>query len=53
MSVGEVADLLRVHDQTIWRWLKSGKLPGTKVGHSWRIDPDDVRKLLPHQNEED
>src|SRR3954467_8471150 len=33
----EVAKLLSVHTNTVQRWIKSGKLPSTKIGREYRI----------------
>ncbi len=38
MTVREVAVYLRVTEKTIYRLLKQGKIPATRVGHSWRFD---------------
>ena len=38
----EVADLLDLHPNTIYRLLQSGKLPARKVGGSWRIYKKDL-----------
>ena len=38
MTVDEVADYLRVTEKTIYRLLKRGKIPATKVGNQWRFD---------------
>ncbi len=37
MTVGEVADYLRVTKKTIYRLLERGKIPATKVGNQWRF----------------
>jgi len=37
MTVEEAADYLRVGKKTIYRLLKQGKIPATKVGHQWRF----------------
>ncbi|MBE9482694.1 MAG: response regulator [Chloroflexi bacterium] len=38
MTVREVAVYLRVTEKTIYRLLRQGKIPATRVGHSWRFD---------------
>ncbi|MFC1991323.1 response regulator [Chloroflexota bacterium] len=38
MTVQEIADYLRVTEKTIYRQLKRGSIPATRVGHSWRFD---------------
>lgn len=37
LTVEEVAAFLRTTPNTIYRWLRSGKLPGVKLGKEWRI----------------
>jgi chromosome partitioning protein len=37
LSTEEVAKLLSVHTNTVARWIKSGKLPSTKIGREYRI----------------
>lgn len=37
LTVTEVADKLRTTPNTIYRWLRAGKLPGVKIGKEWRI----------------
>ena len=37
MTVQELADYLRVTEKTIYRLLKRGKIPATKVGRQWRF----------------
>jgi excisionase family DNA binding protein len=41
----EVAKILKVHENTVWRWLKAGTLKGAKIGDSWRV----LRSDLPNQ----
>lgn len=33
----EAAEWLEVHPQTVYRLLRSGELPGRKIGQQWRI----------------
>jgi len=46
MTVEEVADYLRVTDKTIYRLLRQGKIPATKVGNQWRFDTDAIDRWL-------
>jgi len=46
MTVEEVADYLRVTKKTIYRLLRQGKIPATKVGHQWRFDKAAIDKWL-------
>jgi excisionase family DNA binding protein len=38
MTVGELADYLRVTKKTIYRLLEQGNIPAAKVGQQWRFD---------------
>jgi excisionase family DNA binding protein len=43
----ELADLLRVHRQTVYRELRAGNLPGViKIGNQWRIPKNAALKAL-------
>jgi excisionase family DNA binding protein len=49
LKVSEVADRLRVRQETVRRWLKEGKLRGTLLGGSrsgYRIPESEVERLL-------
>ena len=49
MTLEEVAAYLRVTKKTIYRLLKQGKIPATKVSHQWRFEKARIDKWL-HQN---
>jgi excisionase family DNA binding protein len=36
-SVPEAAELLKVSEWTIWKWLQTGKLQGSKIGGDRRV----------------
>ena len=38
MTVAELSEYLRVHPSTIYKLLRSGDLPGFKVGSDWRFN---------------
>lgn len=42
----EVAELLGVHVKTVYRWFRSGALPGAKVGGTWRISAVALERLV-------
>lgn len=40
LTISEVAALLSVSEQTVYRMARAHELPGaTRVGNSWRVDP--------------
>lgn len=45
LTVKEVATELNVHTMTILRNLNNGKIKGVKIGHSWRINEDELKRL--------
>jgi excisionase family DNA binding protein len=46
LSLEDVARRLQVSDQTVRRWIKSGKLAAYKPGLEWRIKPSDLEEFL-------
>lgn len=42
LSIAEAADFLSVAQETVRRHLRDGRLPGRKVGGTWRIDFADL-----------
>jgi len=46
MTLEEVAAYLRVTKKTIYRLLKQGKIPASKVGHQWRFDKASINEWL-------
>jgi MerR family transcriptional regulator, light-induced transcriptional regulator len=42
LTLSEVADKLGVHYMTVYRYVRTGKLPATRVGTAWQVDPDDL-----------
>lgn len=47
-TVPEVAERLRLHQQTIREWLRIGKIKGIRLGGTkagWRIPPTEVERL--------
>jgi excisionase family DNA binding protein len=46
LSTEEVAKLLNVHSNTVARWIKSGKLPSTKIGREYRIPREAIENRV-------
>ena len=42
----EVAELLKVSRETVYNWLRAGKLKGAKVFNFWRISETELKRLL-------
>lgn len=50
LTVDEVAEILRTTPNTIYRWLRAGKLPGVKIGKEWRIRKETLASKLTETN---
>ncbi|HJT45115.1 MAG TPA: helix-turn-helix domain-containing protein [Chthoniobacterales bacterium] len=42
ITIGELAEYLRVHRSTLYRLLKKGQLPGFKIGSDWRFNVEAI-----------
>lgn len=45
-TVREVMSLLKVGDETVYRWIRTGKLKATRIGKDWRIYAVDLDRRL-------
>lgn len=45
-TIKEVAELLKVSDGGVRKWLKTGKLKGIKLGRIWRISKSDLEEFI-------
>jgi excisionase family DNA binding protein len=46
LTTQEAAEFLRVSRATILRWCKAGQLPAVRIGRQWRIDMDQLKRVL-------
>ncbi|EAW47371.1 helix-turn-helix domain-containing protein [Nodularia spumigena CS-584] len=47
LTTNEVANLLRVHQRTVQRWISSNRLKATKIGpRVWRIKKQDLDDFM-------
>ncbi len=51
MTVNELAKYLRLHEQTVYKMAKEGRLPAYKVGSRWRFKKDTIDSWLRDQRE--
>ena len=49
LTLKEVAEYLKLAEKTAYRLAAEGKLPGFKVGGSWRFKREDVQKWIEEQ----
>lgn len=50
MTIGEVADYLKVTERTIYRLAAAKKIPAFKVGGSWRFSRSDIDIWIKQQS---
>ena len=53
LTLKEVAEYLKLADKTAYRLAAEGKLPGFKVGGSWRFKREDVLLWIEEQKHKD
>jgi excisionase family DNA binding protein len=46
LTVGEVANVMRVSNMTVYRLIKSGQLAAVRVGKNYRLRRNDVEYYL-------
>jgi excisionase family DNA binding protein len=46
LSVRDVAVRLNVSEKTVYKWLKTGLIPASRIGKSWIITEESVRSLI-------
>lgn len=46
LTPAEVASLLKIHVNTVYRLVEEGLIPGNKIGRTWRFIKKDILKSL-------
>jgi len=49
LTVHELAEYLRVHQTTVYRLLREGKLPAFRVGSNWRFNREEIERWMIEQ----
>ena len=49
LTIQEIAEYLKLNEKTAYRLASEGKLPGFKVGGSWRFKRVDLEKWIEEQ----
>ena len=52
LTIREVADLLKINEKTAYRLAAAGKIPGFKVGGSWRFDRQEIANWIKRKVEQ-
>ncbi len=51
LTVKELAAWLKLNEKTAYKLVLQGKIPGFKVGGSWRITRGEIKKWIEKQQE--
>jgi excisionase family DNA binding protein len=46
LTVEQAAERLQVTPRTVYEWLRSGKIPGRKLGKVWRMSEEAILEFL-------
>ena len=46
ITIDQAAEYMQVNPMTVRRWIKAGKLPASNVNGLWRIDSEQLEKLM-------
>ena len=49
LTVNEVAQHLKVHPMTVYRWVEQGVLPASKLGTVIRVSEEDLTQFIESQ----
>ena len=53
LTIGELATYLKLNEKTAYRLASEGKLPGFKVGGSWRFKRSDLESWIEAQKKKE
>lgn len=53
LTLKEVAEYLKLAEKTAYRFAAEGKLPGFKIGGSWRFKREDIDRWIEEKKNED
>jgi excisionase family DNA binding protein len=51
LDAKQVAAYLKLHEVTVLRFARQGRLPGFKIGRKWRFRASDIRRWLAEDRE--
>ena len=42
MTIQDIAKYLQIKERTIYSWVQNSKIPGFKIGNTWRFKREDI-----------
>jgi excisionase family DNA binding protein len=49
LTVKEVSELLKIHEDTVYKMVKEGRIPAFRVGSDWRFQKDQIVHWIAEQ----
>ena len=49
LTVKEVSELLKIHEDTVYKMVKEGRIPAFKIGSDWRFQKDQIVHWIAEQ----
>ena len=49
LTVKEISELLKVHQGTVYKMVREGRIPAFKIGSDWRFQKDQVVRWMAEQ----
>jgi excisionase family DNA binding protein len=46
LTINDLCDLLHVHQSTVYRLIKKGKIPSFRIGSDWRFRRDQIERWV-------
>jgi len=46
LTVKDICDLLQVHQATVYKLVRQGKIPGFRIGSDWRFRKDVIARWM-------
>ncbi len=46
MSIQDVSSYLKIKEQTVYRLVQQGKIPGLKLGGQWKVKRDHLDRMF-------
>lgn len=46
MNIREVANYLRIKEQTVYKLVQQGKIPAVKIGGQWKIKKEHIDRIF-------
>jgi excisionase family DNA binding protein len=47
-SIADIAKILERRKQTIWEYIKYGKLKGVRIGRNWKVSKEELERFVGH-----